>query len=126
MEPYGEKISNARVVSFENMPVTLGKITIMDMWMVTDGDNYGIHMRFKGKKKLVMYYLSGMGDIRSRTGYVIEQPDGSNIAQFIINTAGDKAIYNDKKWKEYTMKNVDYFFLTGDEEYIKLISNPFQ
>ncbi|MNP10837.1 hypothetical protein D3C76_1030000 [compost metagenome] len=128
LEPYGEKISKARVVSYENMPVTIGKITFMDMWMVTDGENYGIRVRFKGPKRIVMDYLSGVGDVRSRTGHVVEQPDGTNIAQFIIRTAGDKAIYNDKNWKNYSIKSIDYFFLAGTykDDSIHIISNPFK
>ncbi|MNI41751.1 hypothetical protein D3C73_960130 [compost metagenome] len=73
-----------------------------------------------------MYYLIGMGDIRSRSGYVVEQPDGTNIAQLIIKTAGDKAIYKDDNWKNYTIKKIDYFLLTSEEDYIQLISNPFK
>ncbi|MNP49187.1 hypothetical protein D3C76_1433570 [compost metagenome] len=83
-------------------------------------------MRFKGPKKFLINYLSGVADIRARSGYVVEQTDGTNIAQFIIRTAGDKAIYNDKNWKNYSVKSIDYFFLTGEEDYIQLISNPFK
>ncbi|MNP61932.1 hypothetical protein D3C76_1571650 [compost metagenome] len=94
--------------------------------MVTDGENYGIRVRFKGPQKLIIYYLSGIGDVRSRSGHVVEQPDGTNIAQFIIKTAGDKAIYKDDNWKNYSIKKVDYFYLSpefGDDS-IHLISNP--
>lgn len=126
LESYGEKISKVRKVSYEDMPVTIGKITFMDIWMVTDGENYGIRVRFKGSQKLIMYYLSGMGDIRSRSGYVVEQLDGTNIAQLIIKTAGDKAIYKDDNWMNYTIKTIDYFLLTSEEDYIQLISNPFK
>ncbi|MNW52926.1 hypothetical protein D3C74_304660 [compost metagenome] len=128
MERHDEKIPNARVVSYEDLPVIIGKITFMDMWMVTDGENYGIRVRFKGPKRIVMDYLSGVGDVRSRTGHVVEQPDGTNIAQFVITIAGDKAIYNDKNWKKYTVKSIDNFFLPGTykDDSINLISNPFK
>ncbi|MNW53532.1 hypothetical protein D3C74_310970 [compost metagenome] len=113
-----------RIVSYEDMPVTIGKITFLDMWMVTDGENYGIRVRFKGPQRLIMYYLSGMADIRSRSGYVVEQADGTNIAQFKIRIPGDKSIYKDINWKDYTIKKIDYFLLTSEEDYIQLISNP--
>ncbi|MNW55253.1 hypothetical protein D3C74_329010 [compost metagenome] len=115
-----------RIVSYEDMPVTIGKITFLDMWMVTDGENYGIRVRFKGPKRLIMYWLNGFADIKSRSGYVVEQSDGTNIAQYPIKDSRDNHV--DKNWKNYTIEKVDYFYLSpefGDDS-IHLISNPFK
>lgn len=119
--------TDARVVTYDKMPVVIDNITLMDMWMVTDGENFGIHVRFKGPKKFNMYYLAGNGDIRQRSGYIIEQSDGTYIAQFEIRTGGDNAIYGDKNWEKYNIKNIDYFYIIGgfnNDDSKHFINNP--
>ncbi|MFD1178818.1 stalk domain-containing protein [Paenibacillus puldeungensis] len=123
-----KKFTDVRVVSHETMPTYFKEITFLNMWMVTDSENYGVRVRYKGPKKLVMYFLSGNGDIRSRTGHIIEQSDGTKIAQFRIKSPGDNVIYQDKNWKNYSIKNIDYFFFPPylEDDSIHLISNPFK
>lgn len=123
----GDKtFTDVRAVSYETWPVVINNITLMDMWMVTDGENYGIHVRFKGPKRLNIYYLVGEGDIRQRTGHILEQSDGTHIAQFQIISSTDKALFNDKDWEKFNIKKIDYFYIIGDhyDDGKHLISNP--
>ncbi|GGH25625.1 copper amine oxidase N-terminal domain-containing protein [Paenibacillus segetis] len=126
LESFDKKFTEVRKVSYETMPVHFKNTTIMDMWMVTDGKNYGIHVRYKGPKRFVINMLCGDGNIRSRTGHVTEQTDGTYIAQFPIVEQGDSFIVNDKNWKNFKIGNVDYFFFPAnyDDDSVHLFENP--
>ncbi|MNI69407.1 hypothetical protein D3C73_1251500 [compost metagenome] len=85
-------------------------------------------MRFKGPKRLIMNLLIGVGDIRPRSGHIVEQSDGTFIIQIVVKDARDKAIYKDGNWKKFTAKSFDYFFLTNDfgDDSARMILNPFK
>ncbi|SDF07812.1 Copper amine oxidase N-terminal domain-containing protein [Fontibacillus panacisegetis] len=128
--PYGEekKRTKARMVSYEDMPVVIGDKTLLDMWLVREGIEEIMYIRFKGPKRLTMYLLIGDGDIRPRSGHIVEQSDGTFIIQIVIKDARDKAIYKDENWKKFTTKSFDYFFLTGSfgDDSARMILNPFK
>ncbi|MNI62368.1 hypothetical protein D3C73_1176870 [compost metagenome] len=93
------------------------------MWTVTDGENYGIRVRYEGFKRLVMYYLCGNGDVRSRTGYIVDQSGGVYTTQFSIQNSSDS--HTDKNWKKFTLENIDYFYFSPDfyDDSIHLFTN---
>lgn len=125
----GNDLDFARIVDGDTMPVQLTKLTIMDMWMVTDGENDGIRVRFKGANKLTIFFLQGNGDIRRRDAYVVDQGDGTYIGQFPIVSSPDNHYKYGKDWRNYSIKDADYllFQVTSyPDDSIRLFSNPFK
>lgn len=125
----GEDIDYARVVDGNATPVELTKLVIMDMWMVSDGKNAGMRVRFKGLDKLTIFFLQGNGDIRRRDAYVVDQGDGTYIGQFPIASSSDNTFVYGKDWRNYSIKDVDYFFFqvtSHPDDSIRLFSNPFK
>lgn len=125
----GEDLDFARVVDGNTMPVQLRKLTIMDIWMVSDGENDGIRVRYKGPNALSMFFLSGNGDMRRRDGYVVDQGEGTYIAQFPIVSSSDITFSYGNNWRDYSIKDIDYFFFqvaSKPDDSIRLFSNPFK
>lgn len=125
----GEDFDYARIIDGNSTPVELREITIMDMWMVSDGENYGLRVRFKGSDKLTIYFFKGDGDIRRRDAYVVDQGDGTYIGQFPIVRASDNTFEYGGDWRNYSIKDVDYFrfeVASYPDDSIRLFSNPFK
>lgn len=128
IESHGEKETKARIASYEDLPVVIGDVTFLDMWLVHGRTEEVMYVRFKGPKRLIINLLIGVGDIRPRSGHIVEQSDGTFIIQIVVKDSGDKAIYKDENWKKFTAKSFDYFFLTnvfGDDS-ARMILNPFK
>ncbi|MBU5671975.1 copper amine oxidase N-terminal domain-containing protein [Paenibacillus sp. MSJ-6] len=125
----GKDLDFARVIDGNATPVQLRKLTIMDIWMVSDGKNDGIRVRYRGPDKLTIFFLQGNGDIRRRDAFVVDQGDGTYIGQFPIVSSPDNHYKYGGDWKNFKIKDINYFFfqVTSDpDDSIRLFSNPFK
>ncbi|WP_223069421.1 copper amine oxidase N-terminal domain-containing protein [Paenibacillus caui] len=123
---FGNTFSSVRIVSTAQLPVKFQYTTIYDIWKVTDGENYGIQIRYKGNDFQI--FLLNKSFPRTRSGHVTKLSDGTKIAQYLLKDSVDGFVFGDKNWDKFSFSSFDYisFVSTYGEDSIHLLANPFK
>ncbi|WP_159081906.1 copper amine oxidase N-terminal domain-containing protein [Paenibacillus sp. CAA11] len=126
---YGKdsKFKSIRIISAAQLPVKILDHTIYDIWTVSDGDNIGLQIRYKGPD-LDMFFISSKFEPKQRSGYIKKISEGFKIATYELKHPGDGLFHGDNNWRTLSLKSIDYFCFRSyiGEDSVHLLFNPFK
>lgn len=128
----GQDFLKVRLFDKSQFPIQMGNKTIYDIYLVKDGNENRIQVRYKGGYGLGLYLLTESSEPRERVPAnglgEVKQADGTKIANYYVSFVGDKMLLKDGDWKEFSIKDVDYICFRSyhEEDSVHLLVNPFK
>lgn len=128
----GEDFQKVRLLDKSELPIQMGNKIIYDIYLIKDGNENRIQVRYKGGYGLGLYLLTDNSESRERVPVnglgEVKQSDDSKIATYYISFIGDKISINDEHWKKFSSKDFDYICFRSyrGEDSIHLLVNPFK
>lgn len=128
-----EEFTEVRIIDESQFPLQMGNSIIYDLFLVNDGKDQRIRVRYNGKGSgLEIFLLSDNFEPRKRVpenGLGEEKlTDGTKLADYYINFIGDKLDLDDENWKTFSIKDSDFigFRSYHEEDSVHLLVNPFK
>lgn len=128
----GQDFLKVRLIDKSQFPIQMGNKTIYDIYLVKDGNENRIQVRYKGGYGLGLYLLTENSEPRERVPAnglgEVKQADGTKIANYYISFVGDKMLLKDGDWKQFSIKDFDYICFRSyhEEDSVHLLVNPFK
>lgn len=128
-----EEFTKVRIFEKKQFPLQMADSTIYDIYLIRDGNDSRIRVHYKGRGTgLELFFLTETFEPRLRVpenGLGEEKmDDGTRLADYYISFIGDKMIYKDKNWGDFTIEDVDFICFRSyyDEDSVHLLVNPFK